>query len=99
MKSPKTEYTCDHGKWINYGSSHENVDGCVFCQQLDDSSYVLGNPGGFLEALSTMPIKAGQREQLAKLQEVDQKKFQRISKDLVAGKFHKGINLISPKCF
>ncbi|GLJ40505.1 hypothetical protein SUGI_0835210 [Cryptomeria japonica] len=71
-RSPKNKRACGHGKWTNYGSCHEDTNVCAFCQQLEDSSYVPGNQGGFLEASSTVSVKEGQEEQLEKPREVDQ---------------------------
>jgi hypothetical protein len=66
----KTRPTCGHGRYTSYGSCHENVDTCTYCQIIEDALQTPGNQGGFLEASST--TSSNQEEQLAKLQEDDQ---------------------------
>jgi hypothetical protein len=62
--------SCGHGGYTGYGSDHDNVDGCVYFQMIEDVIQAPGNQGGFLEASSTAP--SHQEEQLGTFQEEDQ---------------------------
>jgi hypothetical protein len=64
-KSLQEKTTCGHGRYTSYGSCYENVDGCTYCQMIEDALETPGNQGGFLEASST--TSSNQEEQLAKL--------------------------------
>jgi hypothetical protein len=48
-KSP----SCGHGRYTSYGSCHDDVDSCTYCQMIEDALQTPGNQGGFLEASST----------------------------------------------